>query len=88
MLEVAITSLKCALRDDYPEFKEFYDERGWEPKEIQIENAPAEVTEEAQNDIAEVTEEAQNDIAEVTEEAQNDIAEASDESTATDENDD
>ena len=77
MLEVAITSLKCALRDDYPEFKEFYDERGWEPKEIQIENAPAEVTEEAQNDIAEVTEEAQNDI-----------AEASDESTATDENDD
>ena len=31
MLEVAITSLKCALRDDYPEFKEFYDNKGWEP---------------------------------------------------------
>ena len=32
MLEVAITSLKCALRDDYPEFKEFYEARPWEPK--------------------------------------------------------
>ena len=35
MLEVAITSLKCALRDDYPEFKEFYEARGWEPEEMQ-----------------------------------------------------
>ena len=35
MLEVAIISLKCALRDDYPEFKEFFDEKSWEPKEIQ-----------------------------------------------------
>lgn len=32
MLEVAITSLKCSLRDDYPEFKEFYEARPWEPK--------------------------------------------------------
>ena len=31
MLEVAITSLKCALRDDYPEFREFYEARPWEP---------------------------------------------------------
>jgi uncharacterized protein YqhQ len=31
MLEVAITSLKCALRDDYPEFDEFFKSRGWEP---------------------------------------------------------
>lgn len=31
MLEVAITSLKCALRDDYPEFKEFYEAKAWEP---------------------------------------------------------
>ena len=30
MLEVAITSLKCSLRDDYPEFKEFYENRAWE----------------------------------------------------------
>ena len=32
MLEVAIISLKCSLRDDYPEFMEFYNERPWEPK--------------------------------------------------------
>ena len=32
MLEVAITSIKCALRDDFPEFKKFYEERGWEPE--------------------------------------------------------
>ena len=30
MLEVAIISLKCALRDEYPEFNEFYMSRGWE----------------------------------------------------------
>ena len=32
MLEVAITSIKCALRDDFPEFKEFYENREWEPE--------------------------------------------------------
>ena len=32
MLEIAITSLKCALRDEFPEFREFYENRGWEPK--------------------------------------------------------
>lgn len=31
MLEVAITSLKCALRDDYPEFREFYESKAWAP---------------------------------------------------------
>ena len=41
MLEVAITSLKCSLRDDYPEFKEFFENKGWEPKEeIVVENEP------------------------------------------------
>ena len=29
MLEVAITSLKCALRDEFPEFREFYENKGW-----------------------------------------------------------
>ncbi len=29
MLEVAIISIKCALRDDFPEFKEFYEARSW-----------------------------------------------------------
>ncbi len=33
MLEIAITSIKCALRDDYPEFREFYESRGWEKTE-------------------------------------------------------
>ncbi len=32
MLEIAIISIKCALRDDYPEFMEFYNDRGWENK--------------------------------------------------------
>ena len=29
MLEVAITSIKCALRDEFPEFKEFFENEGW-----------------------------------------------------------
>ena len=33
MLEVAIISIKCALRDDFPEFKEFYEAKSWEKKE-------------------------------------------------------
>jgi uncharacterized protein YqhQ len=32
MLEVAIVSTKCALRDEFPEFMEFYKSKGWEPK--------------------------------------------------------
>lgn len=32
MLEVAIISLKCALRDSFPEFMEFYNDKPWEPK--------------------------------------------------------
>ena len=31
MLEVAITSLKCALRDDFDEFAEFFEAKPWEP---------------------------------------------------------
>ena len=32
MLEVAIISIKCALRYDFPEFMEFYENREWEKK--------------------------------------------------------
>ena len=32
MLEIAIISTKCALRDEFPEFMEFWNERSWEPK--------------------------------------------------------
>ena len=39
MLEVAITSLKCALRDEYPEFMEFYNEKPWEVKVEEMQNA-------------------------------------------------
>ena len=38
MLECAIISLKCSLRDDYPEFREFYENRGWEPKAEECES--------------------------------------------------
>ena len=42
MLEVAITSLKCALRDEVPEFMEFYLARPWEPKsEVEDATEPA-----------------------------------------------
>ena len=33
MLEVAIISLKCALRDESEEFKEFFESKPWEKKE-------------------------------------------------------
>ena len=35
MLEVAITSIKCALRDDFPEFAKFYEEKPWESEIMQ-----------------------------------------------------
>ena len=39
MLEIAITSLKCALRDEFPEFREFFENRGWEPKDDESDEA-------------------------------------------------
>ena len=42
MLEIAIISIKCALRDDFPEFNAFYELKSWEKKAD-----PEEVTEEA-----------------------------------------
>ena len=54
MLEVAIISIKCALRDDFPEFMEFYNAKPWEKKE---EAAEENVTEEgslpSENEAAE-----------------------------------
>ena len=52
MLEIAIISLKCALRDDYPEFKEFYELREWEPKKSETEDAAAEFSEEEAEPVA------------------------------------
>ncbi len=39
MLEVAITSIKCALREDSEEFAEFYRSRAWEKNENAAEEA-------------------------------------------------
>ena len=47
MLEVAITSIKCALRDDFPEFREFYENRAWEPKKEEHETPEADLSDEA-----------------------------------------
>ncbi len=41
MLEVAITSIKCALRDEFPEFEKFFEEKPWE-SEIPEKAEPAE----------------------------------------------
>lgn len=53
MLEIAITSLKCALRDEFPEFREFFENRGWEEKvdESEQDSAEAELSE----DVCEAT---------------------------------
>ena len=62
MLEVAIVSIKCALRDEYPEFKKFYEERGWETKKAPVSAEPVadepkeEATDEATEELAPVTE--------------------------------
>jgi hypothetical protein len=64
MLEVAIISTKCALRDEFPEFMEFWNERSWEPKAEESDKAETEnATAEAVDDTVEVAE----DTAEVTE---------------------
>ena len=51
MLEVAITSLKCALRDDFPEFARFYEDRSWEPEQKAVEDNEVEIS----DDIPEKT---------------------------------
>jgi len=58
MLEVAITSIKCALRDDFPEFREFYENREWEKRDesaeaTEVENTVA-AAESSEADIADV----------------------------------
>ena len=66
MLEVAIVSTKCALRDEFPEFMAFYEEKGWEPK---AEEAKAtEKSAEAEEITAEETDLAESDNGEDTKE--------------------
>ena len=61
MLEVAITSIKCALRDDYPEFREFYEAKPWEPEEIQNEDSADEESETVEGDVLDVSNTESND---------------------------
>jgi hypothetical protein len=42
MLQIAIISTKCALRDEFPQFMEFYKERPWEEKGGEAEDETAE----------------------------------------------
>ena len=68
MLEVAIISIKCALRDDFPEFREFYENREWEPKveaEEQIECTECDTVEDSTTecDATEETTEGESDEA-------------------------
>ena len=66
MLEVAIISLKCALRDDYPEFREFYEQKPWEPEVIE------ENTEEAEAEASEADAVADEDTLPCADEEEND----------------
>ena len=56
MLEVAIVSIKCALRDEFPEYKEFFDNKEWLPK--------AEPTEDGETDTEGCDTPAETDTAE------------------------
>ncbi len=53
MLEVAIISIKCALRDDFPEFREFWESRAWEAKKEAAEGEGSDALPEASEPVEE-----------------------------------
>ena len=55
MLEIAIVSTKCALRDEFPEFMEFWNERSWEAKD-----ETAETSDEVETPVEEATAEVES----------------------------
>ena len=62
MLEVAIISIKCALRDDFPEFMEFYENKEWEPKTEPEEVEKSDTTaEDGSEDVEELPNDEKND---------------------------
>ena len=63
MLEVAIVSIKCALRDEYEEFREFYESRGWikESPDTATNSESEAVTEEINGDTVKNTEADESD---------------------------
>ena len=56
MLQIAIISTKCALRDEIPEFKEFFEARPWEKKPESDEENKEDTEEDGKNVPAENTE--------------------------------
>ena len=79
MLEIAIISTKCALRDEFPEFMEFWNDRSWEPKtkEVSEENAA--------EDTEATTENTEKSEAAVNNEAAPEVTKETDEATPTEE---
>ena len=75
MLEIAIISTKCALRDEFDEFMEFWNEKSWEKKEeaSEDEESTEACEENATDEPAEATENAEPH-AEVTETATEETA--------------
>ena len=67
MLEVAIVSTKCALRDEFPEFMEYFNEKGWEPK---AQEAETESMQEPGADLPEADSDASDVSAETVSEAE------------------
>ena len=63
MLEIAIISTRCALRDEFPEFMEFYEAKSWEPKVEENSEAEAIDTTEEADKTAEADDTNENDNA-------------------------
>ena len=71
MLEVAIVSTKCALRDEFPEFMEYFNNREWEPKGAPTELIEVEKSEEKLGENVESGENSSNEVStEVSETAE------------------
>ncbi len=51
MLEVAITSIKCALRDEFPEYREFYENEEWKTEEEKAKEAAKNAEESADESV-------------------------------------
>ncbi len=85
MLEIAIISLKCALRDDFPEFKEFYELKAWEPK-TEAPDASVETADEAAESCDENRESADKNAFETAEQPKE--TDAADTSSAENKNSD
>ena len=71
MVEVAICSTKCALRDEYPEFNEYFVGKEWEKKNC--DSSSAEEPEDAEGSISDA-EEPKSDAVENTENASESLA--------------